>query len=340
MSTIRLLDPEPIERFLHRQIGGLGKLRRVEPLTGGQSNPTYLLEFDARRLVLRRRPDGQLLPSAHAVDREYRVQKALRDSGVPVPEVFVLHMEPDVAGTGFYVMEYMEGRIFGDCALPQAAPEERREMYRSAARTLTALHAVDPERVGLADFGRPGDYFARQISRWHRQWELSAPAPNRHIDLVAEWLASNIPAQASRPSVVHGDYRIGNLVFHTAEPRVVAVLDWELATLGEPLADAAHFAAFTWHMRPAEYGGLLGLDLNRLQLPEEREFIADYGSMARRTDEMTIFPMVFALFRNAAIFEGIGARARSGNAASADAESVGRLGAVLAERAAAMLGIA
>lgn len=341
MLTNPSLDSGSIEHFLHGCLGKeLGRLRRIEPLAGGQSNPTYLLDFEARRLVLRRRPDGQLLPSAHAVDREFRVQKALRSSGVPVPEVLVLHMEPDVAGTAFYVMEYVEGRIFSDCSLPEVAPDARREMYRSAARTLAALHAIDPQSVGLSDFGRPGDYFARQISRWYRQWELSAAAPNRNIDLVAEWLTANIPAQAARPSIVHGDFRIGNLVFHPVEPRAIAVLDWELSTLGEPLADVAHFAAFTWYMRPAEYGGLLGLDLKALELPQEKEFFDAYCAVARPGEEITRFPMVFALFRNAVIFEGIGARARLGNATSPEAKTVGKLGAVLAERAARLLGAA
>jgi len=337
MSTTNSLAPEPIERFLKERIGDLEGPLEIVPVAGGQSNPTFVLKFCNRKLVLRKRPPGQLLPSAHAVDREYRVQKALAESGVPVPKMLLLDMDADIVGTAFYVMEYVDGRVFHDCTLPNVPLEHRAEMYRDAARTLARLHDVDAAAVGLSDFGRPGGYFGRQIARWHRQWELSAIEPNRDIEAVAGWLLRNTPPDSGRVSIAHGDFRIGNLMFHPAEPRVVAVLDWELATLGEPLADVAHCCAFTWHMTPGEYGGLMEFDLKSLGLPNQAEFCDEYYAITGAERRLAPFHIAFAIFRNAVIFEGIAARARSGNAAAANAETVGRLGAVLARRAAALL---
>ncbi|MDQ6437478.1 phosphotransferase family protein [Mesorhizobium sp. LHD-90] len=326
------LDPAPVEHFLKSRIAGLQGPLAVRPIAGGQSNPTFLLEFADRRLVLRKRPSGELLPSAHAVDREFRVQKALAGTGVPVPEMLLLHMEPDVIGTAFYVMEHVEGRVFHDCTLPGVEPAHKRAMYEAAAETLARLHAVDVAAAGLSDFGRPGGYFARQIARWHRQWELSAVEPNGDVQRLAAWLAANIPPESDRPTIAHGDYRIGNLMFHPSEPRVVAVLDWELATLGEPLADLAHCCAFTWRMTPDEYGGLQGLDVDGAGLPDEAAFRAAYQTANPRAGPLLPFHMAFALFRNAVIFEGIAARARTGNAAATNAATVGRLATVLAGR--------
>lgn len=338
MSTTHQLDPVSIERFLKERLDDLSGPLEIAPVSGGQSNPTFLLRFgNGRRLVLRKRPPGQLLPSAHAVDREYRVQKALEGSGVPVPRMLLLHTEPDIVGTAFYVMEYVEGRIFHDCGLPGVPPAQRMEMYRSAAATLSRLHGVDVDAVGLSDFGRPRGYFERQVKRWHEQWRLSAVGTCEDFELVADWLLRNLPADSRRASIAHGDFRIGNLMFHPTEPRVVAVLDWELATLGEPLADLAHCCAFTWHMSHDEYGGLLDYDLAGSGLPGESAFCEFYYDASRTTARIAPFHLVFAIFRNAAIFEGIAARARAGNAAAANAVTVGKLGKVLAQRAAALL---
>lgn len=336
MPTAHQLDPEPIRRFVAERVRGLDGNLHIRQIAGGQSNPTYVLDYGPRRLVLRKRPPGDLLPSAHAVDREYRVQKALRDTGVPVPEVLLLHEEPDVVGTAFYLMEHVDGRVFHDCALP-GADGHRRAMYGSAAETLARLHAVDVAAVGLSDFGRSGGYFARQVSRWYRQWQLSAIEPSADIERLVGWLTENMPAESGRVSIAHGDYRLGNVMFHPEQPHVVAVLDWELATLGEPLADLAHFCAFTWHMRADEYGGLLGVDLASAGLPTQEEFCEAYYGAAPQNGRMTRFHIPFALFRNAVIFEGIAARARSGNAAAANAETVGRLSGVLARRAVELL---
>jgi len=332
MSMTNSLDPQPVERFLKQRIEGLEGRLEIMPVSGGQSNPTFVLGFGDRKLVLRKRPPGELLPSAHAVDREYRVQKALAGSGVPVAKMLLLHMEPDIVGTAFYVMEHVEGRVFHDCSLPGVPLEQRAEMYRSAAHTLARLHAVDVCAVGLSDFGRPGGYFERQIARWHRQWELSAIAANPDIDALAEWLPRHAPAESAGAAIAHGDYRIGNLMFHPTEPHVVAVLDWELATLGEPLADLAHCCAFTWHMGADEYGGLMGLNLAARGLPGQAQFCEEYYSVAPSNRHIGPFHIAFALFRNAIIFEGIAARARSGNAAAANARTVGQLAGVLARR--------
>jgi aminoglycoside phosphotransferase (APT) family kinase protein len=336
MSNAHQLDPETIHRFVAEHIEGLTGPLQIEQISGGQSNPTYILDYGHRRLVLRKRPPGELLPSAHAVDREYRVQKALRDSGVPVPEVLLLHMEPDVIGTAFYLMEHVSGRVFHDCTLP-GVTGLRRAMYQSAARTLARLHEVDVAAVGLSDFGRAGSYFERQVTRWHRQWQLSSVEPNSDIETLVDWLKRNMPPESGRAGIAHGDFRIGNVMYYPDQPDVVAVLDWELATLGEPLADLAHFCAFTWHMGTSEYGGLLGVDLAAAELPSQDEFCETYYAAAPGSGRMTPFHIAFALFRNAAIFEGIAARARSGNAASANATTVGKLSGVLARRAVSLL---
>lgn len=337
MSIHPNLDHATVESFLKKRIDGLEGPLEIVPIAGGQSNPTFVLAFRNRKLVLRKRPGGDLLPSAHAVDREYRVQQALMESDVPVPDVLLLHMEPDIVGTAFYVMDHVDGRVFHDCTLPGVPVADRKAMYLSAASTLARLHRVDAPSVGLGDFGRPAGYFGRQISRWHRQWELSKEAPNPDVEHVATWLAANIPPETGRSSIAHGDFRIGNLMFHPTEPRVVAVLDWELATLGEPLADLAHCCAFTWHMSPAEYGGVMGVDLAAASLPSEAEFCEAYYALSGSADRLQPFHIAFALFRNAIIFEGIAARARSGNAAAANAKTVGKLGGVLASRAARVI---
>lgn len=303
---------------------------KIEPIQGGQSNPTFFVDFDNRHLVLRKRPPGTLLPSAHAVDREYRVMKALADSVVPVPEMVLYHAESDVIGAAFYVMERLEGRVFPDCSLPGVEPADRRAMYRSMAQTLADLHAVDWQACGLSDYGRPSDYFGRQISRWARQWELSKTAENDDVEFLLHWLRANAPSD-DLTCISHGDFRIGNLMFHPTEPRVVGVLDWELSTLGHPLADVA-YSALAWRLGPDEYMGMRGLDLERLGLPPEADYLADYRSFARHWGEVAPFHFAFSLLRLAVIFEGIASRAKTGNATSSNAADVGRLSVVLARR--------
>ena len=309
---------------------------RLARIGGGQSNPTFVVDYDDRALVLRKQPPGELLPSAHAVDREYRVMRALASSGVPVPRTVLFHAERDVVGTPFYVMEKVEGRVFAAHALPGLDPQARSAMYGSMAQTLAALHRVDPAAAGLADFGRPGNYFARQTARWTKQWEASRTRDNPSLDRLIAWLPAHLPP-GDETTICHGDYRIGNLMFHPDEPRVVAVLDWELATLGHPLADVG-FNAMAWHTGPDEYGGLRGLDLDALGIPSLDDYLARYLAAAGRHESIAPFHVAFALFRFAVIFEGIAARARAGNAASDDAAEAGKLGPAFARRAVELVG--
>jgi aminoglycoside phosphotransferase (APT) family kinase protein len=325
-------DAVRLDAFLRARVPGLAGAMRLERIAGGQSNPTFFVTYANRRLVLRKKPPGPLLPSAHAVDREARVLAALAGSGVPVPEVVLFHPEPDVMGTPFYVMECVEGRVFPTCDLPGAGPAERRAMYGAYADAMARLHDVDWRAAGLEGFGRPGDYFARQIARWTRQWEAARFRDIPDLARLQAWLAAHLPPDDGASAICHGDLRIGNLMFHPTEPRVVAVLDWELSTIGHPLADLG-FSVIGWRSLPGEYGGVRGLDLDALGIPTEGEHVARYDA-ARRTPVAPLLPfhVAFALFRFAVIFEGIAARARAGTAAAADAAEVGELSPAFARR--------
>ena len=324
--------PERIEAFLRGAIPGVSGAMTIERFSGGQSNPTFLVSFEDRKLVLRKKPSGAVLPSAHAVDREYRVQKALAGSGVPVPRMVLYCGEADVIGTPFYVMEHLAGRVIHDNALPGLSPHERRAAYRAMAGTLARLHAVDWRQAGLADFGRHGGYFARQIARWSKQWRLSKTRELPDIDRLTAWLPENVPDD-DLTTIVHGDYRLGNLMLHPEEPRIVGVLDWELSTLGHPLADLAH-NAIAWRSTYEDHWGLQGLDLEAFGIPGEAEYLDDYYAQCHHDQRMSAFHLAFALFRFAIIFEGIAARAIAGNAAAENAVEVGGLSLIFARRAA------
>ncbi len=307
----------------------------VARIGGGQSNPTYALAWPDASAILRKQPRGPILPSAHAIDREFRVLQALSGTPVPVPSPLFYEAEPAMIGTPFYLMEKLDGRVFHDSALPDAPPDERRAMYLSMADTLAALHAVDPAAIGLADFGRPGSYFSRQIARWSRQLDAATAGPIPELTAVAAWLSQNQPADDARPAIAHGDFRVGNLMFHPLEPRVVGILDWELATLGDPLADLGFFC-MAWRTAPDEYAGLLGLDLDRLGIPPQEAFVARYEKLPAPSGRLKPFHVVFALFRFAVIFVGIAERAKAGTAAGADAAATGRLAVNFARRAHAL----
>jgi aminoglycoside phosphotransferase (APT) family kinase protein len=321
------IDFDP-QRLAARLGGGEIAVCRI---AGGQSNPTYFVEHRGRRMVLRKPPSGDTLPSAHAVDREYRIMAALRPTGFPVPEMILLEQDPEPIGTPFYLMERLEGRVFHDSALPGLSAADRRAMWRTTARTLARLHTTDWQAIGLGDFGRTGGYFARQVARWTRQWQLSQTREDANIEALSAWLAANIPPD-EHTSIVHGDFRIGNIMFAPDTAEIAGVLDWELSTLGHPLADVAHLGTF-WDFAPDELGGIAGLDHAAMGLPEREAFFDDYQAAGGFEAPVTAFHRAFALFRFAVIFEGIAARHRSGIAASPDAMRVGRLSAACAARA-------
>jgi aminoglycoside phosphotransferase (APT) family kinase protein len=308
-----------------------GDLAEIVKIGGGQSNPTYRLRFGDREVVLRKQPGGELLPSAHAVDREYRVQKALADTDVPVPAMLHLCEDRAVIGTLFYVMEALDGRVFHDSLLPGVAADERAAIYSSMNDTLARLHRVDWRAVGLDGFGKTGGYFERQIRRWTRQWEASKTREIPEIDRLIAWLPDNL-ASDDETTIVHGDYRLGNLMFHPERPDVIAILDWELSTLGHPLADLA-FNGMLWHATPDMYVGIAGHDLAALGIPSLDDYVERYCRTVGRTDGIEVFHLAFSMFRFAVIFEGIAKRALQGNAAADNAEEVGRLSVAYAKLA-------
>lgn len=298
---------------------------QLRALAGGQSNPTYAVEAGEHRWVLRRKPPGVLLASAHAVEREHRVMAALAGSAVPVPRMHALCEDAGVIGSTFVVMEHVPGRVFADPALPGLPRAERAAVYAAMAKTLAAIHAVDVAAAGLADHGRPERYLSRQVERWTRQYRASQTEALPAMEALIDWLPARLPAalDAEPGTLVHGDYRIDNLIFHPTEPRVLAVIDWELSTLGHPLADLAYHL-MAWRVTPDEFRGLLGHDLAALGLPDEAAHLAQYQAHGGRAPGPHWgFVLVLNMFRMAAILQGILARALQGNAAAADARATG-----------------
>jgi aminoglycoside phosphotransferase (APT) family kinase protein len=327
------VDPDRLEAYLRAFIPGLEGPLTLEQFRGGQSNPTYLIEAGKTRYVLRRKPPGKLLPSAHAVDREYRVITALHGSDVPVPKTWCLCGDESVIGTAFYVMEHIEGRVFWDPSLPGMTRAERGAIFTEMNRVIAALHRVDYRAAGLEDYGKPGGYLARQIARWTKQYRASETESIEAMERLIEWLPEHIPA-GDETAIVHGDYRLDNLVFHPHAPRILAVLDWELSTLGHPLADFAYHC-MSWRIPGGTFRGMLGLDLAALGIPSEAEHVAAY---CRRLGRGPIDPaewefyMAYNMFRAAGIAQGIMGRVRDGTAASAHAFEAGRSARDMAER--------
>lgn len=304
-----------------REVPGFEGPLSVVQFKGGQSNPTYRLDTPGRSYVLRRKPPGKLLPGAHAVDREYRVIAALDAQGFPVAKPFGLCTDTDVVGTEFYVMEMVEGRIFWEAALPEVPREDRAAYFDAMNATIAQLHGIDPEAAGLGDYGKPGNYFERQIGRWSKQYLGDAEAGRvAAMDRLVEWLPANIPPGEDEARIIHGDFRCDNMIFHPTEPRVIAVLDWELSTLGHPLADFAYHLMM-YRMPAGITAGLAGLDLAALNIPSEADYVAAY---CRRTGRDGIphldFYIAFNMFRLAAIIHGIKGRMVRGTASSAHAE--------------------
>jgi aminoglycoside phosphotransferase (APT) family kinase protein len=307
------IDEVRLEGWMRENVEGFGGPLTVLQFKGGQSNPTYRLDTPTRSYVLRRKPFGKLLPSAHAVDREFKVIAALGKQGFPVARAYALCTDDAVIGSAFYIMSMEEGRIFWDPALPSQPREERRAIFTDKIETLAKLHSYDPQTIGLGDFGKPGNYFARQVDRWTKQYRASETETIPEMDRLIEWLPRTVPQQ-ERVSVVHGDYRIDNMVFHLTEPRVQAVLDWELSTLGDPMAD------FTYLLMQWTMPGLASIDLKALNIPTMDEAAEIYCKATGRSHVPDLnWYYSYNLFRLAGITQGIAGRIRDGTAASAKA---------------------
>jgi aminoglycoside phosphotransferase (APT) family kinase protein len=325
-------DVARLETYLRGAIEGFRGPLEVEQFKGGQSNPTYRLHAGGRYYVLRRKPPGKLLPSAHAVDREYRVIAALHPTGFPVARPYCLCEDDSVIGTAFYVMDYADGRVLWDQSLPGMQPAQRAAIWDELNCQIARLHTIDYRAVGLEGFGKPGSYLARQIDRWSKQYRASELARIESMDNLISWLPANIPP-GDETSIVHGDYRLDNTVFHPSEPRILAVLDWELSTLGHPLADFSYHC-MSWHIPPGKFRGIAGLDHAALGIPSERQYIERYCKRTGRggIDASTWdFYIAYNLFRLAAILQGIAKRVVDGTAASAHAEEAGGRASLLAE---------
>ena len=328
-------DVERLEAYLATRIEGFQTPLTVSQFKGGQSNPTYQLITPNHTYVLRRKPPGKLLPSAHAVDREFKIITALHPTGFPVARPYLLCEDEGVIGTMFYVMDCVEGRVFWEGTLPGLAPKERRAIYDAMNETLARLHGIDYEAIGLADYGKPGNYIARQLARWSKQYQASETETIAEMNALIEWLPAHLPVD-ERASIVHGDFRLDNMILHPREPRVLAVLDWELSTIGDPLAD------FTYHLMQWQMpamggmasGSLLGQDLSALGIPNLEEYTATYCRRTGRTTAPNMdYYAAYNFFRLAAILQGIVGRVRDGTAANANAAQNAAAVRPLAERA-------
>ena len=342
VSSQHVFDVDALTRYLGVHLAGFEGPLSAELFKGGQSNPTYKLITPGKAYVMRPKPGpvAKLLPSAHAVEREFKVMKALHGTDVPVAKMHCLCEDESVIGRAFYVMEFVEGRVLWDQSLPGMSNSQRSEIYLEMNRVISALHNVKFAERGLADFGKPGNYFERQIGRWSKQYAASITRPIPEMDLLMQWLPANIPLTArdeAMASIVHGDFRLDNLMFHPTEPRVLAVLDWELSTLGHPLADFSYHC-MAWHIPPGAFRGIGGLDLAALGIPDEAEYIKLYCERTGITTPEALkadwnFYLAYNLFRLAAILQGIAKRVEAGTASSAQAVASAAGAPVLARMA-------
>ena len=342
LSAGQMLDTDALSNYLAVHLAGFSGPLSAEIFKGGQSNPTYKLLTPGATYVMRAKPGpvAKLLPSAHAVEREFKVMRGLRKTDVPVPTMFCLCEDESIIGRAFYVMEFVEGRVLWDQSLPGMTTAQRSAIYDEMNRVIAALHKVKFSACGLADYGKPGNYFERQIGRWSRQYQASVTRPIAEMDSLMQWLPANIPASArdaDMVSIVHGDFRLDNLLFHPDQPRVLAVLDWELSTLGHPLADFSYHC-MAWHIPPGTFRGIGGLDVASLGIPTEAEYIARYCERTGLATPQALqadwnFYLAYNLFRLAAILQGIAKRVEAGTASSAQAVSSAAGAPVLAEMA-------
>lgn len=338
-NTAATFDLDALERYLRQALSltsGENDIE-LEQIIGGLSNPTFFLTLAGKRYVLRKQPAGKLLPSAHAIDREYRVMSALAKTDVPVPDMIHYCTDPDVIGTPFYLMQALEGRVFHDNALPDLSPTERRDVFAAMNKTLAALHNVDLAEVGLEDFGRMGGFIARQVVRWRGQYEKGKTRDIPEIPQLGQWLADNLP-EVETTSIAHGDFRLGNLMFHPTEPKVIGVLDWELATLGEPLSDLG-YNLMTWIMDQSEHHGLGGHDLAALGIPDLYEYVSQYFANRGLKGSFDPYYTAFAFFRLAVIFEGITSRTKQGNQVASNSQDLDKYSRIFARHGLVLAGV-
>lgn len=330
------LDAAALESYLASRLAGFKGPVEIRQFEGGQSNPTYFLRTPGARYVLRKKPPGSLLPSAHAVDREHRVMSALAES-IPVPPMLLMCDDASVLGTAFLVMACVDGRVFRQPHLPGVCASDRATMYEDMADVLAKLHSIDPASIGLSDYGKPGNYYSRQIGRWSQQYVAAKTDVIPSMDRLMAWLPANIPP-GDESSIVHGDYRVENLIFHPTEPRIVAVVDWELSTLGHPLADLA-YNCLTYYLPPEALGRADSVDEDREGMPDEATYVASY---CRRTGRAEVpnwnFYLAFSMFRLASILQGVYARGLKGNAASSYALERGAAARTIADIAWGLVG--
>ena len=335
---MKTFDPVKLNSYLERHVGGFRGLIKAEKFPGGQSNPTWLLSAASGCYVLRSKPLGRLLKSAHAVDREFRVIRALANTDVPVARALHLCEDEDVIGVMFYLMSYVQGRVFWDPALPELSKTERAYYYRELIRVLAAIHGVDISGLGLSDYGRPGNYFERQISRWTKQYKAAETTRIEPMDTLMDWLPANLPPDDGQNGLIHGDYRLDNLIFHPREARILAVIDWELSTLGHPLADLAYFCMCLRLPAEGDVKGLAAKDRAALGVPEEQAVIEQYCETRRMPAiENWHFYLAFSYFRMASICQGVYKRGLDGNASSTRALELGKLVEPMAATAAELI---
>lgn len=341
VSEAHQFDVGALEAWLKQHMPGFAGPLSVEMFKGGQSNPTFKLITPGASYVMRAKPGpvAKLLPSAHAVEREFAVMRGLYGTAVPVAQMHVLCEDESVIGRAFYVMEFVQGRVLWDQSLPDMSKQQRRDIYNEMNRVIAALHSVPYAERGLENFGKPGNYFERQIGRWSKQYIASITQPIAEMDKLMEWLPANMPdsARDGRTSIVHGDYRLDNMMFHPTEPRVLAVLDWELSTLGHPLADFSYHC-MAWHIPPGTFRGIGGVDVASLGIPTEEEYIRMYCDRTGFTTPQALqaewnFYLAYNMFRLAAILQGIAKRVEMGTASSAQAKASGAGAKPMAELA-------
>ena len=333
VSERQKFDVDALHEYMLANVDGFSGKLEIEQFKGGQSNPTFRLTADGRQYVLRTKPGpaAMLLPSAHAIEREFRVMDALNKAGFPTPRQYALCTDEALIGRAFYVMECMQGRVLWDQSLPGMSNTERAAYYDEMNRVIARLHTIDYAAIGLGTYGKPGNYFGRQIDRWSRQYKASETEVIPAMDQLIEWLPKNIPP-GDETSIVHGDYRLDNMMFHPTEPKIVAILDWELSTLGHPLADFSYHL-MSWHIPQGQFRGIGGLDLPSLGIPTEAEYIARYCERTGRTlrQEDLRFYLAYNMFRMAGILQGIMKRYVDGTAASAEALKSGQAARPMAE---------